>query len=90
MILNGTNEFLLYIHGKGEEYFLHYEYWPMAPYIYHSKNQEYWEDIAIEKELYIKNQDCKGGSHVYFSKLFLIPSAWEDIYVGFQLVIIKY
>ena len=58
----------LYVHDKGEEYYLHYDYWPHVPYIHHSKPQEVSMDLIIEKNIEISNKACNDGSYNYFGK----------------------
>lgn len=50
--LNGTNQFKLYLHEKGEEYFLHYDYWPYVPFTHQSKQEDIWVDVNLEKEVF--------------------------------------
>ena len=51
IVLNETNKFLLYLHERGEEYFLHYDYWPYVPFTHRSKETEYFIDINVRKEV---------------------------------------
>ena len=62
---------MLYIHGKGEHNFLYYDYWPWNPQIYHSRKGIYWEDVAIEKEIHLKQDNCQIGKDfsAYFGRL---------------------
>ena len=68
--LNGTNQFWLYLHDKGEEYFLHYDYWPSVPFTHNSKDEELWVDIVVKKEVESKHERCNAGSYYYFGELF--------------------
>ena len=58
--------FWIYLHDKGEEYYLHYDYWPTVPPIYHVRKQEAVLDLVIKKELEISSDDCKNGDYSYF------------------------
>ena len=49
--INETSEFWLYLHAKGEEYFLHYDFWPYVPFAHHFKDTEYWVDINVRKKV---------------------------------------
>ena len=62
------SNFWLYVHDKGEQYYLHYDYWPHVPYIHHSKPEDVSMDIIIEKNIDISNKDCNDGSYNYFGK----------------------
>ena len=52
IILNEKNKFWLFLHEKGEEYFLHYDYWPYVPFNHHSQESEYFLDINVRKEVF--------------------------------------
>ena len=83
--LNGTNQFKLYLHERGEEYFLHYDYWPYVPFTHHSKQEDIWVDVNLKKEvfeeeLYETNENIFVHNQVhetaceksdYFGKIFL-------------------
>ena len=49
--INETSEIWLYLHARGEEYFLHYDYWPYVPFTHHFKDTEYWVDINVRKKV---------------------------------------
>ena len=59
-------EFWIYLHDKGEEYYLHYDLWPTVPPIYHVRKPEALLDLVIKKELKISSDDCKDGDYSYF------------------------
>ena len=54
----GVVEFWLYIHGKGEEYFLHYDLWPNVPHIHHVRGPEVNIDMVIRKTTEISEENC--------------------------------
>ena len=50
----------VYFHDEGEEYFLHYDYWPsMVPPRHHIGKQEQMLEILVTKEVTISDEDCK-------------------------------
>ena len=51
-------EFWLYIHGEGEEFFLHYDYWPSVPKIHHVRFPEVSTDFVIKKSTEISDENC--------------------------------
>ena len=70
LILYAKTEFWMYVHDKGEEFYLHYDFWPNVPYIHHSKEQEQFVDIVIRKELEVQNDNCDDIPDNYFGKIF--------------------
>ena len=40
--VNSESEFLMYLHDKGEEYYLHYDFWPNVPYTHHAKKEDFF------------------------------------------------
>ena len=63
----GNIEFWIYIHDIGEEYFLHYDYWPAVPMKYHVKKEDQAIDIMFQKEIKRSNENCnKHGHYFYF------------------------
>ena len=65
------NEFWIYVHDKGEEYYLHYDFWPIVPFIHRSVTNEYFSDIVVRKELEIFDSDddnCSEEVYDYFGK----------------------
>ena len=65
-------QFWLYLHEEGDEFFLHYDYWPNVPPMYHVKHPETWLDIVIKKELHVANDNCLDGSYFYVGRLFKV------------------
>jgi hypothetical protein len=63
-------EFWLYIHDEGEEFFLHYDYWPSVPPIKHVKQPEVSIDIVVTKTLEIEDEGCKDENYSYFGNWF--------------------
>ena len=64
-------EFWLYVHDTGEEYYLHYDFWPKVPFIYKTKSQEINMDIVVRKQLERANENCKEQPYSYFGKIVL-------------------
>ena len=65
------------MHDKGEQYYLHYDFWPNVPYIHESKPKEYSMDMVITKELEIEAEidgSCMDGSYNYFGEFFKLAS----------------
>ena len=62
------NEFWIYVHDRGEEYYLHYDFWPTVPFIHRSVIDEYFSDIVVRKELEIHQENCKEETYDYFGK----------------------
>ena len=60
----------MYLHGKGEEFYLHYDLWPEVPFIHHSKPNEQFLDIVIEKQLHAQYENCNEDTFSYFGKSF--------------------
>ena len=56
----------MYVHDKGEEYYLHYDFWPKVPFIHHSQEDEYFADIVVRKALEVQNEECKDETYDYF------------------------
>ena len=56
------------MHDRGEEYYLHYDFWPSVPYIHHVKHKEYFTDLVVEKELEVQNEDCEKIEYDYFGR----------------------
>ena len=52
IVLNETNQLKLYIHEKGEEFFLHYDYWPFVPFTYQPQQKDIWVDVNLRKEVF--------------------------------------
>ena len=67
---NYDSEFFVYVHDRGEEYYLHYDFWPSVPYIHHVKHKEYFTDLVVEKELEVQNENCEQRKHDYFGAYF--------------------
>ena len=68
MELKENSEITLFVHDKGEEYFLHYESWNIIPNSYHVKKDEYLVDLVLKKELQRKDQNCQNGVYSYFGE----------------------
>ena len=52
------DEFWIYFHDVGEEFFLHYDYWPSVPPFNHVKQQEMMLDVGVRKEMDISDDGC--------------------------------
>ena len=68
LVFKEDSEFWIYVHDKGEEYYLHYDFWPNVPFIHYSAKEEYFSDIVVKKELEIQNEKCEKDSYDYFGK----------------------
>ena len=55
-------EIRLYIHDAGEEFFLHYDFWPNAAHIVRDEIT----DMAVTKKLEIAEEDCRKENYSYF------------------------
>ena len=64
-------EFWLYIHDEGEEFFLHYDYWPSVPPIHHVRRPERSLDFVVTKRLEMASDGCKEENYFYFGNSFL-------------------
>ena len=58
----------MYLHDKGEQFYLHYDLWPTVPFIHHSKPDEKFLDIVIEKQLQLHYENCNEETFRYFGK----------------------
>ena len=68
IVFDVKNEFWIYVHDRGEEYYLHYDFWPTVPFIHRSVIDEYFSDIVVRKELEIHQENCKEETYDYFGK----------------------
>ena len=68
LLLVGEVEFWLYIHGEGEEFFLHYDFWPSVPRIHHVRKPTVSLDLVIKKTTEIIANDCISKEYSYFGK----------------------
>ena len=62
----GETEFWLYIHDVGEEFFLHYDFWPIVPRIYQTRKHEVSLDMVIEKRTEIGDDNCVTKEYSHF------------------------
>ena len=69
--VNSESEFLMYLHDKGEEYYLHYDFWPNVPYTHHAKKEEFFTDMVVKKELEVLTENCEPTNYGYFGKLLI-------------------
>ena len=69
IIFDTANEFYVYVHDKGEEFYLHYDFWPKVPFIYHFKETDVFGDLFVRKEdeLHL-NEYCEEGTINYYGK----------------------
>ena len=81
----------MYVHDKGEEFYLHYDFWPKVPFIHHSQEEEYFADMVVRKELEVRQEGCKDGAYNYFGE-YLIGKTFYTSYDNnnFNQDIIKY
>ena len=71
IIFNAGIEFWMYIHDKGDEFYLHYDFWPNVPFIYHFGDKDHFADLVVRKEVEVHDENCNEGSYNYFSKYFV-------------------
>lgn len=71
----------MYVHDEGDEFYLHYDFWPKVPFIHHSQENEYFADIVVRKELEVKNEKCQDGNYNYFGKSAIGKSVLMDLLV---------
>ena len=64
--MHEDKEFWIYVHDKGEEFYLHYDFWPNVPFIHHSVPNEHFADIEVKKQLEVQNENCDHQSYDYF------------------------
>ena len=66
---NGT-ELDIYIHGKDEQYYLHWDWWPKRPFLYHLRPHKYTlVELSIKKETELKDGGCNDKEEKnYFGK----------------------
>ena len=74
------NEFWIYVHDRGEEYYLHYDFWPTVPFIHRSVTNEYFSDIVVRKELEIHQDNCSEENYDYFGKF----GIYSDLHICFN------
>ena len=68
--IKGEDRISFYVHDTGEEYFLHYDYWPNVPFIYKSSGDIFWEEIVIRKQLQIRSGEaCSKDQYNYFGSI---------------------
>ena len=72
LVFKEGSEFWIYVHDKGEEYYLHYDFWPNVPFIHHSTEEEYFADIVVNKKLDVEHENCRDEDYNYFGKLITI------------------
>ena len=77
--LVGGMEFWLYIHGEGEEFFLHYDLWPSVPKFHHVKRPEASADFVIKKSMEISDGNCYWAKEYSYFGNFIIQASVNDI-----------
>ena len=65
---HAESNFWIYVHDKGEQYYLHYDFWPKVPFIHHSEKDEHLTDIVVTKKLEVQNEECETETYDYFSE----------------------
>ena len=88
LFLNTNSDIHVYVHAKGEQYYLHYNWWPEMPFSYHVTPEDFIElELILKKEIELKEVGCDRTSHAkYFGKqkyLFKLP---QDAQNGLYLV----
>ena len=64
----GGTEFWIYIHDVGEEYFLHYDYWPTVPPTHQVQPDSEHIELMVHKKVSISDENCIEGEYSYFGK----------------------
>ena len=61
MVLKRESDVRIFLLEPGQEFFMHYEYWPRAvpTFIKHDSSAISLQDVSIKKEQKILNQDCR-------------------------------
>ena len=61
MELKKESVVMIYLLEPGQEFFMHYEYWPgtMPTFIKHESSNIIMHDVSIKKHQKILNQDCR-------------------------------
>ena len=77
--LVGEIEFWLYIHGEGEEFYLHYDFWPSVPKIHHVRRPEASTDFVIKKSTEISDGNCYPAKEYSYFGNCNIKSSINDI-----------
>ena len=81
IIFNTVNEFYVYIHDKGEEFHLHYDFWPKVPFIYHFKVTDFYADLFVRKEDELRLHECCEEETIsYYSKYAIKLKAFISIF----------
>ena len=81
VVINFNTEIdvLLYLHDKGEEYYLHYDFWPIVPFVHEFKQKEAFADIVVRKELEVQNENCHDETYDYFGNYILLIALIRSI-----------
>ena len=61
MVLKRESAVRIFLLEPGQEFFMHYEYWPrtIPTFIKHESSSIMLQDVSIKKEQQILNQDCR-------------------------------
>ena len=61
MVLKWESDVSIYLLEPGQEFFMHYEYWPgtIPTFIKHESSNIIMHDVSIRKQQKILNQDCR-------------------------------
>ena len=68
----GKIEFWIYIHDIGEEYFLHYDYWPDIPNKYQVKKEDVAIDITIRKQIQKTDENCNTDERYSYFGMYIV------------------
>ena len=63
----------IYVHDKGEQYFLHYDFWPTAQIKHLVKKEDEIMDILVQKEIKKSDENCKKDEgYFYFGRSIIV------------------
>ena len=70
MYFEPETEVDIYIHGKDEQYYLHWDWWPKRPFLYHLRPYKYTlVELSIKKDIESKDGRCNDKEDTkYFGK----------------------
>ena len=66
LILAPEEEFWLYIHDEGEEFFLTYNYWPVVPRSHLIRRSVLGVEVVIKKTIDTSDNNCVSKENSYF------------------------
>ena len=77
----------MHFHGEGEEFYLHYDYWPYVHPVHHVSRHEKMVDFLVGKEVLMNsNEACKNENYSYLGNL--VPVVNLIIIFPFSFIIL--